>query len=294
MIKIIVLCDFWDPLDASVVMTDVFQKGPDNYKNHIKFVGDNSFTHAIIINTFIPKRLLNIPVKNILGLAWEPLEFLNITPQWLEYVKHNIGTFFVGKLRPEFPQNMKIGYPFMCHERRRDLFFENNHNNITKTKLCCIIFSKKNFLPGHKYRFQLVNEILKSDLQVDIYGRGCSLISSNDSRIKGEFANMGETFSNYKYLISIENTQSDSYISEKFIDCIYQKIIPIYWGASNVEQYFGKNCCFKLSGNVSDDMQMIKEIIETEKELNLSNARDNLFRDKAYLIKFLFAYFTQV
>lgn len=288
MIKIIVLSDFWKPDDAAQVMKDVFQKGPNNYSQHIQFVGDNSFTHAIILNTYMPK--LQIPKENIIGLAWEPLEFLNITPQWLEYVKQNIGTYFIGRLRNDFPENMKLGYPFMCHDRRRDLYFQNIIPD--KTKLCCIIFSKKYMLEGHKYRMKIVEEILKSDLPIDIYGRGCSLIKNqNDPRIKGEFENMGEACKNYKYLISVENTRSDSYISEKFIDCIYQNIIPIYWGATNVEKYFGPNCCFKLSGDIVNDMNFIKQILTEKKELDLSNARKELFSGNAYLMKFLFSFF---
>ena len=288
MIKIIVLCDFWKPLDAARVMEDVFQKGPDNYKDEIQFVGDNTFTHAIILNTYMPK--LTIPKENIIGLAWEPLEFLNISGQWLDYVKQNIGTYFIGRLRPDFPDNMKLGYPFMCHERRRDLYFENKTPE--KTKLCCIIFSKKFMLPGHQYRVKLIEEILKSNLPIDIFGRGCPLIQKADSRVKGEFDSMEDSCKNYKYLISVENTQSDSYISEKFMDCIYQNIIPIYWGASNVEKYFGPNCCFKLSGNIHDDMEMIKQILEKESLLDLTIARNELFTGKSYLMKFLFSMFT--
>lgn len=288
MIKIIVLCDFWSPESAAEVMKDVFQKGPDNYSEYIEFVGDNSYTHAIILNTYMPK--LNIPKENIIGFAWEPLDFLNITPEWLEYVKQNIGTYYIGKLQEGFPENMKLGYPFMCHERRRDLYFE----NITpkKDKLCCIIFSKKFMLEGHKYRMKLVDQILNTKLPIDIYGRGCSLIKNqNDPRIKGEFNSMEEACKNYKYLISIENSTSDSYISEKFMDCIYQNIIPIYWGASNVEKYFGPNCCFKLSGNIASDLPFIKQILEEEKDLDLSNARKELFTGNAYLMKFLFSNF---
>ena len=283
--KIIVLSDFWNPEDAANVFTDVFQKGQNNYPN-ITFVHHN-YTHAIILNTYMPQNL-NIPKENIIGLAWEPLEFLNITPKWLEYVKENIGTYFIGKLRNDFPDNMKLGYPFMCHERRRDLYFENKTPD--KTNLCCIIFSKKFILPGHKYRLKIVEQILNSKLPIDIFGRGCSLIKKQDSRIKGEFDNMGDVCKNYKYLISVENTQSDSYITEKFIDCIYQNIIPIYWGG-NVDKYFGQNCCFKLTGNISTDMENIKQIIEKQIVLDLSQARKSLFEGNAYLMKFLFDFF---
>lgn len=102
---------------------------------------------------------------------------------------------------------------------------------------------------------------------------------------------MEESCKNYKYLISIENSKSDSYISEKFMDCIYQNIIPIYWGADNVEKYFGENCCFKLSGNIASDISLIKQILEEERKIDLSKARQELFTGNAYLMKFLFKTF---
>ena len=38
---------------------------------------DDDYTHAIILNTAMPK--LNIPKENVLGLACEPFEFLRIS-----------------------------------------------------------------------------------------------------------------------------------------------------------------------------------------------------------------------
>ena len=42
----------------------------------------------------------------------------------------------------------------------------------TKNKLMSIIVSEKQFAPGHIYRHKLVEEIIKLNLPIDIYGRG--------------------------------------------------------------------------------------------------------------------------
>lgn len=286
MIRIIILCDFWKPRDAAAIFKDVFQKGIKNYQHAIEFV-DRDYTHAIILNTYMP--LLSIPKENIIGFAWEPLEFLQMSTKWLDYVRHHIGTYFIGRLLPQFPPNIKLGYPYMCHGRQRDDYF--NHMMSPKTKTCCIIFSQKCILPGHQYRFQMIQKILSSDLPIDIYGRGCALLNHmNDSRIKGEFDNIQTVCNDYKYMISIENTKSDSYISEKFIDCIYLNMIPIYWGG-NVEQYFGDHCLFRLNGCLEEDFKQIKYILEHNLDLDLSLARKELFTGKAYLMKFLYNLF---
>jgi hypothetical protein len=42
-----------------------------------------------------------------------------------------------------------------------------------------------------------------------------------------------------KHLIKeIENTQHNGYFTEKIIDCFLQKTIPVYWGCSNIDNFF--------------------------------------------------------
>ena len=68
-----------------------------------------------------------------------------------------------------------------------------------------IIFSDKKFLPGHIYRHKLVEKILNSDIDVHIFGRGCTTntcnVFSNDKRIKGKFKR-DEPYENYHFTIA--------------------------------------------------------------------------------------------
>jgi hypothetical protein len=41
-----------------------------------------------------------------------------------------------------------------------------------------------------------------------------------------------------QYCIIIENTKSDYYFTEKLLDCLICKTIPIYWGANKISKYF--------------------------------------------------------
>ena len=43
------------------------------------FTTGDYYTHAIILNTAMPKLHSTIKKENVLGLAFEPLEFLNLT-----------------------------------------------------------------------------------------------------------------------------------------------------------------------------------------------------------------------
>jgi len=41
-----------------------------------------------------------------------------------------------------------------------------------------------------------------------------------------------------QFSIAIESTKEDSYFTEKLIDCLLTKTVPIYWGASNIGEFF--------------------------------------------------------
>ena len=40
------------------------------------------------------------------------------------------------------------------------------------------------------------------------------------------------------FSISIESTQEENYFSEKLIDCLVTKTIPVYWGCPNISDFF--------------------------------------------------------
>jgi len=51
------------------------------------------------------------------------------------------------------------------------------------------------------------------------------------------------TIKKYRFNICYENTKdTPGYITEKIFDCFAAGTIPIYWGASNIEEYIPKDC----------------------------------------------------
>lgn len=128
-----------------------------------------------------------------------------------------------------------------------------------KNKLISIMVSEKNNAPGHKYRHILVQNILKSNLQIDIYGRGCKYYSAlNDNRIKGNFDGK-EPYLNYNFHISIENFITNDYFSEKIMDPLLCSTNSIYLGAKNIDNYFDN--IIKLSGNITSDLTLLTDIL---------------------------------
>tara|TARA_R110000868_G_scaffold405811_1_gene685637 strand:+ start:3329 stop:4276 length:948 start_codon:yes stop_codon:yes gene_type:complete len=62
-----------------------------------------------------------------------------------------------------------------------------------------------------------------------------------------------------KFSIIIENSQEKNYFSEKLIDCLLTKTIPIYWGCPNIEEYFNGDG-FIFINDESDFLQKVNSI----------------------------------
>lgn len=63
--------------------------------------------------------------------------------------------------------------------------------------------------------------------------------------------------SQFKYIISMENSEEDTYITEKIMHGIIAKTIPVYWGSKHVLDYFNNERILNVSSYV-DIQQTIK------------------------------------
>lgn len=56
--------------------------------------------------------------------------------------------------------------------------------------------------------------------------------------IGGELSDKKTLFLDYQFSLAIENSRQINYFSEKLIDCLITKTIPIYWGCPNISNWF--------------------------------------------------------
>lgn len=238
-----------------------------NYRQPIEITTGDDYTHAILFNGAQP--LLRIPKERVVGLSHEPNAFIfRVTnlQEWVPYLDQNIGKYFLGDL------NVALPSPPFCEGQ---LFLSYNRpssipRNIFKTHFCSIILSNKKMLPGHRYRHQLVEAILQSNLPIDIYGRGCNEYARKyplDRRIKGAFPQTEEAthgvlpYAAYDFSICIENSVSRHYFSEKIINPLLYGTTPLYLGCQNIEQYL-PNCSVLITGDVAKDMELLRRIMQ--------------------------------
>ena len=229
--------------------------GPDK---EVYITDGDYYTHAFILNHITP--ILNVPRENVVGLANEPPVYLmqmfnknNFT----NYASKYIGKYFMGD-GDILPEPFIEKYSFMPH------IAPLRHIPL-KTKLMSIIVSEKSVkynAYGYEYRLQILNQILKSTLPIDIYGRICTYLANNnfkDTRLKGEF-NEYEPYENYQFHICIENFRTNAYVSEKVINPLMTNTTPIYLGCHNIDKYFGDNV-IQMSGDLQKDMILINDIV---------------------------------
>jgi hypothetical protein len=116
---------------------------------------------------------------------------------------------------------------------------------------------KKEFKVAHlcgellkSYGHQIRHEILSREKEIKIPTKFYKTIGDRhnieDARIGKE-----EVFGNAQYGVAIENFSHRGWFSEKILDCFLLKTIPIYWGCSNIGDFFNKEGIIEF-GNVDD------------------------------------------
>jgi hypothetical protein len=235
----------------------------DSMYDNIKFTTNDDYTHAILINKAMPN--LSIPKENVIGFSVEPPYYLNIDDTFINYVEKNVSAYYIGDLNyntTKLKQPFRSQIGFIWHSPLQQVLSP-------KIGFMSIIFSDKKETPGQCYRHSLVEAILKTNLPIDIFGRGCEYLSqNNDQRIKGKF-NGSKPYQNYKFTIAIENFALSHYVSEKFIDAMMFETIPLYYGASCIDTYF-ENQFIRLSGNILEDMELIQFVVDYPNDLELT------------------------
>jgi hypothetical protein len=116
------------------------------------------------------------------------------------------------------------------------------------------IMSSKNFAPGHRFRHEIWDKY--SDLK-DINGLTTRFVKTGPFWLP----NKNELFENAKFHIVVENLITNSYITEKIVDCFLSKTVPIYWGCSNIGEFFN-----------TDGILQFNNLHELDEQLNKVNS----------------------
>ncbi len=143
------------------------------------------------------------------------------------------------------------------------------------------IASNLTFLPGHRIR-----TVLRQALQapqappVDLFGRGIRWIPRK-----------WDALAPYRYSLAIENCPGPDLWTEKIADCFLAWTVPLYYGCTNLEEYFPEESFIRV--NAADPASVIERIRELlardewERRLPALEAARRLVLEKYQLFPFL-------
>jgi len=78
------------------------------------------------------------------------------------------------------------------------------------------------------------------DVEFDLYGRYWA--KRKFRSWKGTIPDKIEVLKQYRFAIAYENSKENGYFTEKLWDCFATGVVPIYWGAPNIENYIPEDC----------------------------------------------------
>ncbi|MEN6568998.1 MAG: hypothetical protein ABFC18_03195 [Rikenellaceae bacterium] len=107
-----------------------------------------------------------------------------------------------------------------------------------------IVMTNRNVAPGHPLRHELYERRKEIKIPFDIYrGTWNQFEPTEDTLPMPPWPNRKEKVMVFDCMfhVCIEGFKNEYYFSEKLIDCLITKTIPIYWGCTIIDQYFNRN-----------------------------------------------------
>lgn len=250
----------------------------DNYSENIIITDGNDYDYLICFNAISEKP--KVPKENIYTFIMEP----SWSPNWDRNCHtYSNKVFCHNKKMFGDHDNMVDSPSFMFYHMTNTVIDDYLKNdNYDKKKLASMIVS---YTPNgngpyiHNYikRTNLALKLLKYNFNVDIYGNNWNY---NNERVKGPLNNKLHGLLDYKFSISIENSQEKNYITEKFFDPILCNSKPIYCGAPNINEVYDHNTIIDIN-DIDKCLDLISEYLKKDVDVDLLKKQK-----KVYFLKY--------
>ena len=109
---------------------------------------------------------------------------------------------------------------------------------------------------GHQMRWEILDRKNEFNIPTKFYETYGDRNNIEDARLGKEFV-----FSDSMFGIAIENFSHRGFFTEKILDCFLLKTIPIYWGCSNIGDYFDVDGIITFN-NVDDLVYITNQLNE--------------------------------
>jgi len=131
-------------------------------------------------------------------------------------------------------------------------------NTPLRKKFCAAVISNNSSFA--KFRLNFIQKLNKYKT-VDMGGK---VLNNIGMKVENKI----EFLSNYKFSISMENSNGDGYASEKIIESLIAGTIPIYYGDYMIDEYINPKSYILIKGQ-KDELPKIEYIKKIDKDNNL-------------------------
>jgi hypothetical protein len=149
--------------------------------------------------------------------------------------------------------------------------YEVNHNKIFQVSHLCGDLLKSY---GHQMRHELMARKNEIKIPTNFYQNIGNRHDIEDARKGKEFI-----FGDSMFGIAIENFSHRGFFTEKILDCFLMRTIPLYWGCSNIGEFFNQEGILKfdnpddliyISNKLTEDFYLSKQhVVEENYQLAL-------------------------
>jgi hypothetical protein len=230
------------------------------WDDELSFTLSEDYEFAVVFNQTADFIMPSAKVITVIQEpSWSPAHHNKKFLQGSDYLIIHDPQLFEQKLGLKLGGKVIQSPSYMFYDDRVDKTFFHYASSTKKIRKLSMIVSYLNVPFGiYQKRTALLQKILDSDLDIDIYGRRLPI---RDPRYKGYIEYKFSGLLPYEYSIAIENSEEKNYLTEKFVDCILCNTIPIYYGAPNAAEIYDSRYFKSIDLDSPAVIDDIREII---------------------------------
>jgi len=130
---------------------------------------------------------------------------------------------------------------------------------------------------GHQLRHEILNRQNEIMIPKNFYYTIGDRYNIENARIGKE-----QVYASSGFGVCIENVNCKGWFTEKIIDCFLLKSIPVYWGCSNIHEFFNIDGIIKFE-NIDDCIEKINRLTPEYYIDRLEIIEENYIKAKTYL-----------
>lgn len=205
--------------------------------------------YAVVLNRVPADMKLICPRKHVWAIIQEPP-----VPEYRWHRKGFCNFSRVYVTDPELTgEGIVHSQPALPWHIDRDYDVLKRASQPEKTKQLSWITSNGSRRAGQQQRMRFLRR-LTGAVEFDLWGKGFTPIGDK-----------WDGLAPYRYSLAVENHSGPYYWTEKLADCFLAWTMPIYYGCTNIEDFFPKDSMIRIDINSSDCLDAVLDAVRSDR-----------------------------